>query len=99
MKRKREHEDNEAGESSEWMTSPGYAEGLNNLLLTPISGKGGKTSGRSKIAKYNKPGPHTPMSNAGEQIRPSITIKKGVNLCTKKTHSSVMVYMHLLATG
>ncbi|RWW85959.1 hypothetical protein BHE74_00005320 [Ensete ventricosum] len=66
LKRKREHEDNEAAESSEWMTSPGYAEGLNNLLLTPVSGKGGKTSGRSKIAKYNKSGPHTPMSNAGD---------------------------------
>ncbi|THU49306.1 hypothetical protein C4D60_Mb06t08170 [Musa balbisiana] len=103
LKRKREHEDNEAGESSEWMTSPGYAEGLNNLLLTPISGKGGKTSGRSKIAKYNKPGPHTPMSNAGSPSGNTLTpvgtcrydsslgllTKKFINLL-KRAHDGIL---------
>ncbi|URE09845.1 hypothetical protein MUK42_23025 [Musa troglodytarum] len=51
LKRKREHEDNEAAESR----------------------KGGKTSGRSKIAKYNKSGPHTPMSNAGSPSGNTLT--------------------------
>lgn len=60
--------------SSELKTSPGYA-GANNPLLTPVTGKGGKTNGRSKVAKYNKSGPQTPMSNVGEYIHHLNTIK------------------------
>ncbi|CAL9120160.1 unnamed protein product [Musa textilis] len=63
-KQKPENKDNEAAVSSELKTSPGYA-GANNPLLTPVTGKGGKTNGRSKVAKYNKSGPQTPTSNVG----------------------------------
>ncbi|KAJ6817364.1 transcription factor E2FA [Iris pallida] len=65
LKRKRVHEDNEAAESSEWATSPGYAEGVNSPLHTPISGKSGRIYGKSKAAKCAKSGPQTPVSNAG----------------------------------
>ncbi|EHA8587321.1 Transcription factor E2FA [Cocos nucifera] len=65
LKRKPEQEDNEAAESSEWTNSPGYAEAVTSPLLTPVSGKGGRNHGRSKVAKYNKSGPLTPLSNAG----------------------------------
>ncbi|XP_038986661.1 transcription factor E2FB-like [Phoenix dactylifera] len=64
LKRKTEQEDNEAAESSEWTTSPGYAEAATSSLLTPVSGKGGRNYGRSKVANYNKSGPLTPLSNA-----------------------------------
>ncbi|OAY76505.1 Transcription factor E2FA [Ananas comosus] len=65
LKRKADQEENEAAESSEWTTSPGYAEAVSSPLLTPVSGKGGRVHGKSKAPKYNKAGPHTPMSNAG----------------------------------
>ncbi|KAG1369735.1 transcription factor E2FA [Cocos nucifera] len=64
LKRKPDQEDNEAAESSEWTTSPGYAEAVTSPLLTPVSGKGGRTYGRSKVGKNSKSGPQTPMSNA-----------------------------------
>ncbi|KAJ8476988.1 hypothetical protein OPV22_020715 [Ensete ventricosum] len=63
-KQKPENKDNEAAVSNELKTSPGYA-GANNPLLTPVTGKGGKTNDSYKVAKYNKSGPQTPMSNAG----------------------------------
>ncbi|RZR79163.1 hypothetical protein BHM03_00004795 [Ensete ventricosum] len=62
-KQKPENKDNEAAVSNELKTSPGYA-GANNPLLTPVTGKGGKTNDSYKVAKYNKSGPQTPMSNA-----------------------------------
>ncbi|KAJ6821025.1 transcription factor E2FA [Iris pallida] len=66
LKRKPQHEDREAAESSEWATSPGYAEAAtNNTLVTPLSGKGGRAYGKSKAAKYNKSVTQTPMSNVG----------------------------------
>ncbi|WOL12740.1 transcription factor E2FB-like [Canna indica] len=73
LKRKPEREDNETSESSEWMASPGYAEQVNNHLLTPVSGKGAKTNGRSKVSKYNKSGPQTPTSNAGSPSSNALT--------------------------
>lgn len=66
LKRKPEVEDTEVAESSEWTHSPGYAETNNNPMLTPVSGKGGRICGRSKVSKYSKSGPQTPISDAGE---------------------------------
>lgn len=65
LKRKPEVEDTEVAESSEWTHSPGYAETNNNPMLTPVSGKGGRICGRSKVSKYSKSGPQTPISDAG----------------------------------
>ncbi|XP_073012827.1 transcription factor E2FA-like isoform X1 [Typha latifolia] len=64
LKRKADQEENEAAESSEWTTSPGYTEAVTSPLLTPISGKGGRMYGKSRAAKHNKSGPQTPISNA-----------------------------------
>ncbi|OVA07115.1 Transcription factor E2F/dimerization partner (TDP) [Macleaya cordata] len=64
MKRKTETEEYEA-ESSDWTTSPGYTEVVNSPLRTPVSGKGGRIYNRSKVSKYNRSVPQTPMSNAG----------------------------------
>nr|XP_010938021.1 transcription factor E2FB [Elaeis guineensis] len=72
LKRKPDQEDNEAAESSEWTTSPGYAEAVTSPLLTPVSGKGGRTYGRSK-GKNSKSGPQTPMSNACSPSSNSLT--------------------------
>lgn len=58
-------EDSEVIEVSEWTTSPGYSIGGTSPLLTPISEKGRKTYYRSKVAKHNKPGAVTPVSNVG----------------------------------
>ncbi|RZC78558.1 hypothetical protein C5167_002747 [Papaver somniferum] len=69
MKRKTEIEECEA-ESSEWTTSPGFAEVVNNPLRTPVSGKGGRVYNRTKASKYNRSGPQTPVSNAGSPGNP-----------------------------
>jgi len=66
LKRKPEQDDNEAAESSEWATSPGFAKAVTSPQLTPVSGKGSRAYGRSKATKCNKSGPRTPISNAGE---------------------------------
>ncbi|XP_017700050.1 transcription factor E2FB-like [Phoenix dactylifera] len=90
LKRKPDQEDNEAAESSEWTTSPGYAEAVTSPLLTPVSGKGGRTYGRSKAAKNSKSGPQTPMSNAcspsGNPLTPVGTCRydSSLGLLTKK---------------
>lgn len=68
MKQKSVQEDNEVVEISEWTTSPGCAVGFTSPLLTPVSEKGRKTYSKSKVAKHNKSGGQTPVSNAGEQI-------------------------------
>lgn len=66
LKRKAVHDDNDVAESSEWINSPGHAEVDSSSLLTPVSGKG-RNYGRSKVAKYYKSGPQTPMSNTGKK--------------------------------
>ncbi|XP_020245731.1 transcription factor E2FA [Asparagus officinalis] len=73
LKRKPEQDDNEAAESSEWATSLGYAEAINSPLLTPVSGKGGRSYGRSKVTKGNKFIPQTPISNAGSPSDHNLT--------------------------
>ncbi|MCL7025950.1 hypothetical protein MKW94_012545 [Papaver nudicaule] len=69
MKRKTEIEECEA-ESSDWTTSPGFAEVVNSPLQTPVSGKGGRVYNRTKASKYNRSGPQTPVSNAGSPGNP-----------------------------
>lgn len=66
LKRKSDPEDYEGG-SSEWTATTRYAEAVNSPLSTPVSGKGGRNNSRSKVSKYSKSGPQTPVSNAGEE--------------------------------
>lgn len=54
-------------ELSEWVTSPGYAEVVNSPLCIPMSGKGGRTTNRSKVSKSSISGPQTPVLNVGEE--------------------------------
>ncbi|KAF7149196.1 hypothetical protein RHSIM_Rhsim03G0066900 [Rhododendron simsii] len=49
--------------SSDWTSSPGCTDTTNSPLRTPVSGKGGRIYGRSKVSKNNRSGPQTPMSN------------------------------------
>ncbi|XXG88517.1 hypothetical protein AAC387_Pa12g0711 [Persea americana] len=56
------------GELSEWVTSPGYAEVVNSPLHIPMSGKGGRTTNRSKVSKSSISGPQTPMLNVGSPL-------------------------------
>ncbi|XP_058205514.1 transcription factor E2FA isoform X2 [Rhododendron vialii] len=49
--------------SSDWTSSPGFTDTTNSPLRTPVSGKGGRIYGRSKVSKNNRSGPQTPMSN------------------------------------
>lgn len=65
LRRKSDAEDYEGG-SSEWTASPGYAEVVNSPRSTPVLGKGGRNNSRSKVSKYSKSGPQTPVSNVGE---------------------------------
>ncbi|XP_008809833.1 transcription factor E2FB-like isoform X2 [Phoenix dactylifera] len=65
LKQKLKQENTEAAKSSEWTTSPGCAEMIIRPLQTPVSAKGGRACGRLKVAKYNKSGPQTLVSNAG----------------------------------
>ncbi|KAI3905728.1 hypothetical protein MKW92_048708 [Papaver armeniacum] len=89
MKRKTEIEECEA-ESSEWTTSPGFAEVVNSPLRTPVSGKGGRVYNRTKASKYNRSGPQTPVSNAGSPGNPltpagtcryDSSLENDLNLC------------------
>ncbi|XP_068661934.1 transcription factor E2FA-like [Aristolochia californica] len=89
LKRKSETDECEA-ESSEWATSPGYAEVVNSPLRTPISGKGGRIYSKSKISKCSRSGPQTPVSNAGSPsgnpLTPASTCRydSSLGLLTKK---------------
>ncbi|KAK4480893.1 hypothetical protein RD792_011747, partial [Penstemon davidsonii] len=62
LKRKNGYQKTEV-ESSEWTASPGYSDMANTPFRTPVSGKGGKTNGRSKVTKNNKSVPSTPNSS------------------------------------
>ncbi|KAJ9554821.1 hypothetical protein OSB04_009435 [Centaurea solstitialis] len=50
--------------SNEW-ASPGYTGTVNSPLRTPVSAKGGRMNGRSRVTKSSKPAPQTPISNTG----------------------------------
>nr|CAE01525.2 OJ991214_12.14 [Oryza sativa Japonica Group] len=70
LKRKTPCGESEAAESSErMMTSPGFTEGVGSPLMTPVSGKTSRTT--KSMAKFNKAGPQTPISNAGSPGNPS----------------------------
>ncbi|XP_020683158.1 transcription factor E2FA [Dendrobium catenatum] len=90
LKRKAVHDDNDVAESAEWINSPGQAEVDSNSLLTPVSGKGGRNYGRSKVAKFYKSVPQTPMSNTGSPsnnlLTPATTCRydSSLGLLTKK---------------
>ncbi|KAK9062434.1 hypothetical protein SSX86_019620 [Deinandra increscens subsp. villosa] len=46
--------------SNEWAAST-----VSSPVHTPVSGKGGRVNGRSKVTKNNKAAPQTPLSNSG----------------------------------
>ncbi|XP_052175327.1 transcription factor E2FA-like isoform X3 [Diospyros lotus] len=52
-------------ESVNWISSPGCADKANSPLQTPVSGKGRRVYGRTRVSKSDRSGPLTPMSNAG----------------------------------
>ncbi|KAF5175269.1 Transcription factor e2fa [Thalictrum thalictroides] len=89
LKRKTDTEDYEA-ESSEYTSNPGYSEVAKNPFRTPVSGKGGRIYSRSKVPKYNRPAPQTPMSNAGSPSGVDLTpvgtcrYNSSLGLLTKK---------------
>ncbi|XP_077230298.1 transcription factor E2FB-like [Tasmannia lanceolata] len=70
LKQKPEAEEYEV-ESSEW--TPGHTEVVNSPLHTPVSGKGGRINGRSKVSKYSRSVPQTPLSNAGSPSSNALT--------------------------
>lgn len=51
--------------SNEW-NNHGYTTTINSPLHTPVSAKGTRINGRSKVTKNNKYVPQTPVSNTGE---------------------------------
>lgn len=66
LKRKSGTDCNEVVEASECTMSPGCTGTFNSPLRTPVSRKGGRTNGRSKVTKNKNTGPQTPISNTGE---------------------------------
>ncbi|KAI3443336.1 hypothetical protein Pfo_000001 [Paulownia fortunei] len=87
LKRKNGYQKNEV-ESSEWTASPGYNDITNSPFRTPVSGKGGRTNGRSKVTKNNRSVPSTPISNvdAPSPLTPagSCRYDSSLSLLTKK---------------
>ncbi|KAL3839368.1 hypothetical protein ACJIZ3_023959 [Penstemon smallii] len=75
LKRKNGYQKTEV-ESSEWTSSPGYSDMANTPFRTPVSGKGGKTNGRSKVTKNNKSVPSTPNSSVGLLTKKFIALIK-----------------------
>lgn len=69
LKRKSLKDDSEA-EYREWSANSGFAHSLNSPLQTPVSAKGNRVNNRAKASKAKKPGPQTPVSNAGERHCP-----------------------------
>ncbi|KAL0337073.1 UNVERIFIED_CONTAM: Transcription factor E2FA [Sesamum calycinum] len=75
LKRKNGYENNEV-ESSEWSASLGYSDMVNSPFHTPVSLKGGRIKGRSKVMKNNRSVPSTPVSNVGLLTKKFITLIK-----------------------
>ncbi|KAM7499933.1 hypothetical protein LguiA_024347 [Lonicera macranthoides] len=65
LKQKSGTDCNEVVVASECTMSPGCTGMFNSPLRTPVSRKGGRTNGRSKVTKNKNTGPQTPISNAG----------------------------------
>ncbi|PSS15878.1 Transcription factor E2FA like [Actinidia chinensis var. chinensis] len=87
LKRKSGTKYNEVG-PSDWSSGPGCTDMVNSPLRTPVSGKGGRVHGRSKVSKSNRSGPLTPMSDAGSPspLTPSGSCRydSSLGLLTKK---------------
>ncbi|KAK6126499.1 hypothetical protein DH2020_039772 [Rehmannia glutinosa] len=87
LKRKNGYENNEVG-SSERTSSPGYNDRVSSPFRTPVSGKGGRTNGRSKVTKNNRSVPSTPVSNvdAPSPLTPAASCRydSSLSLLTKK---------------
>ncbi|XP_051131256.1 transcription factor E2FB-like [Andrographis paniculata] len=86
LKRKTGYE-NEV-ESSERTASSGYSDMNISPLGTPVSGKGGRTNGRSKVTKNNRSIPSTPISGIDVSSSPtnagSCRYDSSLSLLTKK---------------
>ncbi|XP_072964743.1 transcription factor E2FA-like isoform X1 [Typha angustifolia] len=63
-----EKEGTEPAESSEWRAKTEYTDIVSSPHCTPVSAKGGRIRGKCKVAKNNKAGPQTPISDAGSPI-------------------------------
>ncbi|KAG8374027.1 hypothetical protein BUALT_Bualt11G0088300 [Buddleja alternifolia] len=87
LRRKNGYEKNEV-ESSEWTASPGCSDMVSSPFHTPVSGKGGRTNGRSKVAKNSRSVPSTPIPNvdAPSPLTPagSCRYDSSLSLLTKK---------------
>ncbi|KAK6145734.1 hypothetical protein DH2020_022554 [Rehmannia glutinosa] len=87
LKRKNGYQNNEV-QSSEWTASPGCSDITNSPFRTPVSGKGGRTNGRSRVTKNNRSLPSTPISNvdAPSPLTPagSCRYDSSLSLLTKK---------------
>ncbi|GFQ04498.1 transcription factor e2fa [Phtheirospermum japonicum] len=75
-------------ESSGWAASPGYSDVTNSPFRTPVSAKGGRAIGRSKVTKNNRSLPSTPNGNvdAPSPLTPagSCRYDSSLSLLTKK---------------
>ncbi|KZV48983.1 hypothetical protein F511_09579 [Dorcoceras hygrometricum] len=87
LKRKNVSGKNEA-ESNEWTASPGFNDIANSPFRTPVSGKGGRPNGRSKVTKNNRSISSTPISNtdAPSPLTPASSCRydSSLSLLTKK---------------
>ncbi|KAK6147334.1 hypothetical protein DH2020_018246 [Rehmannia glutinosa] len=87
LKRKNGYQNNEV-QSSEWTASPGYSDVTHSPFRTPVSGKGGRANGRSRVTKNNRSLPSTPISNvdAPSPLTPagSCRYDSSLSLLTKK---------------
>ncbi|XP_022866679.1 transcription factor E2FA-like isoform X1 [Olea europaea var. sylvestris] len=87
LKRKKGFENNKF-ESSEKTASPAYNDAASGPFLTPISGKGGKIAGRSKVAKNNISSSPTPASSVDTPLTltpaGSCRYDSSLSLLTKK---------------
>ncbi|CAL5436352.1 unnamed protein product [Camellia sinensis] len=72
LKRKSETADLVA-ESSDWNPSTGYVEAVGSPLQTPVSGKGGKAQKAPRMARSNRSGSQTPVSNVGSPSGNNLT--------------------------
>ncbi|GMP93137.1 hypothetical protein CsSME_00043097 [Camellia sinensis var. sinensis] len=59
--------------SSDWNPSTGYVEAVGSPLQTPVSGKGGKAQKAPRMAKSNRSGSQTPVSNVGSPSSNNLT--------------------------
>ncbi|KAK4432619.1 Transcription factor E2FA [Sesamum alatum] len=86
LKRKSGYESNEV-ESGEWSASLGYTDMVNSPSHTPVSLKGGRINGRSKVMKNNRCVPSTPVTNvdAPSPLTPgTCRYDSSLSLLTKK---------------